>query len=158
MTDTSTSAATGSSSESSSASSPAVKGQGSRLDSGQGVTSISDSVVSKIAGIAAREVSGVADLGGSASSAIGGMVGRMRGSEEHSTSGVGVEVGERQAAIDIVMKVEYPARIHEVANSVRQNVMDRVQTMTGLEVVEVNVAVIDLSFPGGEDTSSTRVE
>lgn len=134
---------------------------GATLRSDAGTTSIADSVVSKIASLAAREVSGVAGLGGAASSAFGSVVGRIRG-EEHATSGVGVEVGERQAAIDIAMKVEYPARIHEVANAVRQNVMDRVQTMTGLEVVEVNIAVLDLAFPGGEHESesepSPRVE
>jgi uncharacterized alkaline shock family protein YloU len=47
--------------------------------------------------------------------------------------------------------VEYPARIHEVADSVRGNVIDRLQTLTGLEVVEVNIAVVDLVFPGAEE-------
>lgn len=129
------------------------------LDSGRGITTIQDSVVAKIAGIAAREVAGVADLGGAAASAIGGVMGRLRGSE-HSTAGVGVEVGERQAAVDIALQVHYPARLHEVANSVRENVVNRLETMTGLEVVEVNVAVIDLAFPEGQDESapSQRVE
>lgn len=129
-------------------------GSGAQLRSERGITTIQDSVVAKISGIAAREVGGVADLGGAASSAIGGVMGRLRG-EEHSTAGVGVEVGERQAAVDIALKVEYPARIHEVATSVRENVIDRIETMTGLEVVEVNVAVLDLAFPGGEDDEET---
>lgn len=129
------------------------------LDSGRGVTSIQDSVVAKIAGIAAREVAGVADLGGAAASAIGGVMGRLRGAE-HSTAGVGVEVGERQTAVDVALKVHYPARLHEVASSVRENVINRLETMTGLEVVEVNVAVLDLAFPEGEDEAapSQRVE
>jgi uncharacterized alkaline shock family protein YloU len=129
------------------------------LRDNRGVTTIQDSVVSKIASLAAREVAGVVSLGGATAIAIGGVMGRLRGSE-HSTAGVGVEVGERQAAIDIALKVEYPARIHEVASSVRENVIDRIETMTGLEVVEVNVAVLDLSFPGDEDEDdgSQRVE
>jgi uncharacterized alkaline shock family protein YloU len=135
--------------------SPARRDGGSLLQSDRGATSIQDSVVGKIASLAAREVSGVSSLGGAAASALGSVVGRIRG-DEHSTSGVGVEVGERQAAMDIAMKVEYPARIHEVANAVRQNVIDRVETMTGLEVVEVNVAVIDLEFPGGEDEAESE--
>ncbi|CAN5852417.1 Asp23/Gls24 family envelope stress response protein [soil metagenome] len=130
-------------------------GSGAQLESGRGVTTIQDSVVAKISGIAAREVGGVADLGGAASSAIGGVMGRLRG-QEHSTAGVGVEVGERQAAIDIALQVEYPARIHEVASSVRENVIDRIETMTGLEVVEVNVAVLDLAFPGGEEEDASK--
>jgi uncharacterized alkaline shock family protein YloU len=120
-----------------------------QLQSEQGTTSVADGVVAKIARLAAEEVEGVAELGGSVQGAIGNVVGRIRGSE-HRTSGVGVEVGERQAAVDITLKVTYPASIHEVADSVRQNVIDRIQSMTGLEVVEVNLAVIDLVFPGEE--------
>jgi len=134
---------------------PSRQRGGSELQSSRGVTTISDAVVAKIASIAAREVRGVADLGGTAESAIGGVMGRLRG-DEHSTAGVGVEVGERQAAIDIAMKVEYPAQIHEVASSVRENVIDQVEHLVGLEVIEVNIGVIDLAFPGGEDDEESQ--
>lgn len=130
-----------------------------QLETERGVTSIDDSVVAKIAALAAREIDGVAALGGSLSGALGDVVGRIRGSE-HRTSGVGVEVGSRQAAVDINCQMEYPASIHEVAESVRQNVIDRIESMTGLEVVEVNIAVNDLVFPGGDDgeSANARVE
>lgn len=123
---------------------------GLSLQSSRGSTTIADSVVAKIASIATREINGVASLGGGASSAIGGVVGRIRG-EEHSTSGVSVEVGEQQAAVDVTIRVEYPAPIQQVADAVRGNVIDRVESMTALEVVEVNVSVTDLAFPGDED-------
>ncbi|MDP9019753.1 MAG: Asp23/Gls24 family envelope stress response protein [Actinomycetota bacterium] len=134
-------------------------GSVAKLETEQGSTSIDDSVVAKIAAIAAREVDGVADLGGNLSGALGNVVGRIRGSE-HRTSGVGVEVGSRQAAVDINCKMLYPASIHEVADSMRQNVIERIESMTGLEVVEVNIAVNDLVFPGGqdEDSGTSRVE
>lgn len=131
------------------------------LETDRGSTSIDDSVVAKIAALAAREVSGVASLGGTLSSALGDVVGRIRGSDEHSTAGVGVEVGTRQAAVDISCQMEYPASIHEVADSVRQNVIDRIEGMTGLEVVEVNIAVTDLVFPSDQEqpqASESRVE
>jgi uncharacterized alkaline shock family protein YloU len=110
-----------------------------------GRTTIAESVVAKIASLAAQEVAGVDSLGGAISGAIAGVVGRVRGSE-HKTAGVGVEVGTRQAAVDLTMKVRYPFPIHEVADSVRQNVTERIEAMTGLEVVEVNIAVTDLAF------------
>jgi uncharacterized alkaline shock family protein YloU len=116
----------------------------------RGTTTIDDGVVAKIAGIATREVSGVASMGGSLSGAVAQVVGRIRG-EEHATSGVGVEVGTRQAAVDLSITVQYPAVITEVASSVRDNVIDRIEKLTGLEVVEVNIAVADLAFPGGEE-------
>jgi uncharacterized alkaline shock family protein YloU len=124
----------------------------------RGTTTIDDSVVAKIAGIATREVSGVASMGGSLSGAVAEVVGRIRG-EEHATSGVGVEVGTRQAAVDLSITVQYPATITEVASSVRDNVIDRIEKLTGLEVVEVNIAVTDLAFPGGEqEGDDSRVE
>jgi uncharacterized alkaline shock family protein YloU len=129
-----------------------------RSDDDRGTTTIDDGVVAKIAGIATREVSGVASMGGSLSGAVAEVVGRIRG-EEHATSGVGVEVGTRQAAVDLSITVQYPATITEVASSVRDNVIDRIEKLTGLEVVEVNIAVTDLAFPGGEEEGDqTRVE
>jgi uncharacterized alkaline shock family protein YloU len=118
----------------------------------RGKTTIAESVVAKIASLAAREVAGVDSLGGAISGAVAGVVGRVRGSE-HRTSGVGVEVGSRQAAVDLTMKVRYPFPIHEVADSVRQNVTERIEAMTGLEVVEVNIAVTDLAFDNDGDGS-----
>lgn len=112
-----------------------------------GRTTIAESVVAKIASLAAREVSGVDSLGGAISGAIAGVVGRVRGAE-HKTAGVGVEVGAKQAAVDLTMRVRYPFPIHEVAEAVRQNVTERIEAMTGLEVVEVNIAVTDLAFDG----------
>lgn len=129
-----------------------------RLETDKGVTSISEDVVGKIAAIAAREVEGVDSLGGAISGALANVVGRIRG-EDHATAGVGVEVGTRQAAVDISMTIRYPASIIDVTGSVRQNVIDRIESMTGLEVVEVNIAVSDLAFPGGDDDQHTgRVE
>lgn len=125
-----------------------------QLETERGTTSIDDAVVAKIAGIAAREVDGVAELGGTLSGALGNVVSRIRG-EDHATAGVGVEVGSRQAAVDMTCKVHYPASIPDVADSLRENVIDRIESMTGLEVVEVNIAINDLVFPGEEGEEGT---
>lgn len=127
-------------------------------ETSKGRTTIAESVVAKIAALAAKEVEGVDSLGGMLSGALSGVVGRIRG-DEHRTAGVGVEVGERQAAVDLSMTVRYPYPIHETAEAVRENVIDRIEAMTGLDVVEVNVAVADLSFEGGGlPPNGTRVE
>ena len=84
------------------------------------------------------------------SGAIASVVGRIRG-DEHATPGVGVEVGETQAAVDLSLIITYPAPIPEVTRNVRENVISRIEDLTGLEVVEVNIAVTDLKFPGEED-------
>jgi len=53
-------------------------------------------------------------------------------------------VGERQAAVDLDIVVEYGVSIVDITQAVRQNVMQRIQRMTGLEVTEVNVTVDDI--------------
>jgi uncharacterized alkaline shock family protein YloU len=126
-------------------------------DAQGGTTSIEDAVIAKIASIAAREVDGVASLGGTISSALAGVVGRIRG-DEHRTAGVGVEVGRRQAAVDLSLSVRYPASIPDVTDAVRQNVIDRIETLSGLEVVEVNIVVVDLDFPEQRNGREARVE
>lgn len=138
-------------SDTSSTSSPAQRGGGiTSLDSERGTTSIAEGVVAKIAAMAAREVEGVESLGGALSGALANVVGRIRG-DEHKTAGVGVEVGTKQAAVDVSMTIRYPASIPQVAEGVRQNIIDRIESMVGLEVVEVNVAVADLAFSDGTD-------
>lgn len=122
-----------------------------------GVTSIEDAVVAKIAGMAAREVEGVSDLGGAISGALAGVVGRIRG-DEHRTAGVGVEVGTKQAAVDLSLSIRYPASIPTVTDGVRENVVERIESLTGLDVVEVNIVVVDLDFPGEDRDDTSRVE
>ncbi|WP_351224474.1 Asp23/Gls24 family envelope stress response protein [Streptomyces sp. NPDC002133] len=112
--------------------------------SGQGSTTIADVVVQKISGIAAREVPGVYELGGGAARAFGAVKGRIPGASASAGQGVSVEVGQKQAAVDLEMLVEYGVSIPELAQDVRNNVIDSVEQMTGLEVVEVNINVNDV--------------
>lgn len=113
----------------------------------QGRTTIADVVVAKIAGIAAREVTGVHELlAQGAGGTIAGLAQRVTGGDPRA-QGVRVEVGEREAAIDLKMTLDYGVSIHQVADAVRQNIINRVQAMTGLTVREVNIAVDDLFFP-----------
>lgn len=138
--------------------------QDSTLASTHGRTSIADAVVSKIAGIATREVSGVHDLGGGASRAVGQLRQRIPGARTNLSQGVSVEVGERQAAIDIDLVVDYDVAIADLSTAVRRSVIAAVEQMTGLEVTEVNIVVHDvfLDEDGDEDDGdsdrTSRVE
>ncbi|GAA2800925.1 Asp23/Gls24 family envelope stress response protein [Saccharopolyspora taberi] len=135
-------------------------------ETSQGKTTIAASVVQKIAGIAAREISGVHAMGGGVSRAFGAIRERIPGgSGTSSTSGVQVEVGEKQAAVDLDIVVEYGASIVDLARAVRRNVITAVERMTGLEVIEVNISVNDIHLPsedgeegGGNGTATSRVE
>lgn len=124
-----------------------------------GKTTISSLVVQKVAGLATREVTGIHALGGGVSRAFGAIRERIPGSGTVTTSGVSVEVGEKQAAIDLDVVVEYGARIVDVARAVRRNVIGQVEQITGLEVIEVNIAVNDIHLPDENGESETsRVE
>ncbi|KOX23277.1 alkaline-shock protein [Saccharothrix sp. NRRL B-16348] len=130
-------------------------------DTEQGRTTIASSVVQKVAGIAAREISGVHALGGGVSRAFGALRERIPGAGTADTAGVAVEVGEKQAAVDLDIVVEYGASIVDLARAVRRNVIGSVERITGLEVIEVNIAVNDIHLPEeDEETEPTgsRVE
>jgi uncharacterized alkaline shock family protein YloU len=134
---------------------PASPGAGGQLETRQGKITIADTVVSKIAGMAAREVGGVFQLGGGAARAFGAIRERIPGSGgPNIAQGVAVEVGETQAAVDIDVVVEYGARITDLAAGIRRNVITNLERMTGLEVVEVNVAVNDIHLPTDEPSEA----
>ncbi|KAA0099929.1 Asp23/Gls24 family envelope stress response protein [Mycolicibacterium sp. P1-18] len=131
----------------------------STLVTSQGSTTIADTVVSKIAGIAAREVHGVHDLGGGASRVVGALRERIPGANVNLSQGVSVEVGEKQAAVDLDIVTEYGVSIADLATGLRRNVITAIERMTGLEVTEVNVTVHDVHLDGDdEDDDVARVQ
>ncbi len=117
----------------------------------RGRTTIADVVVVKIAGMAAREVPGVYEMGGGLSRTLGAVRDRVPGGRPNVGRGVKVEVGERQTALDLDLVVEYGVPISEVARDVRENVITAVERVTGLEVVEVNIAIGDVHLPDEDD-------
>ncbi|AIR97645.1 Asp23/Gls24 family envelope stress response protein [Streptomyces glaucescens] len=123
-----------------------------RRDPGtRGRTTIADGVVEKIAGLAARDVVGVHAMGSGVSRTLGAVRDRVPGGSKSVTRGVKAEVGERQTALDLDIVVDYGVSISDVARDVRENVIGAVERMTGLEVVEVNIAVGDVKLPDEED-------
>lgn len=131
--------------------------RGTEQKSELGKTTIANVVVAKIAGIAAREVEGVHQLvTQGVGKAIAGLTQKVIGSDERA-KGVEVEIGEREAAVDLIMIAEYGYNIPKVAEAVRRNIIDRIKEMTGLIVREVNIDVTDLYFPE-DDQPERRLE
>jgi len=110
-----------------------------------GTIQIAPEVIAVIAGLAAIETEGVAGMSGGISSGIAEFLGR-----KDPSKGVKVEVGQREAAVDVSLVVEYGYRIPEVCSAVQRNVKQSIETMTGLSVVEVNVQVHDVHFKTGD--------
>lgn len=108
---------------------------------------IANEVVGIIAGLAATEIEGIAGMSGGIAGGIAEMMGR-----KNLSKGVKVEVGEEQAAIDLFVVVDYGVRVPDVAWKVQENVKRAVESMTGLEVVEVNVHVQGVHFKSDESS------
>jgi uncharacterized alkaline shock family protein YloU len=130
-----------------------VGSQGSPLKGQMGNTTISNTVVAQIAGIAAleAEVEGI-QMGGT-SAAVGDFLQSVSGSVTGSSGsvdysrGVSAEVGEEEAAVDLSTTIEYGQSIPQITEAVRRNVINRVESLTGLRVSEVNITVNDIQVP-----------
>ncbi len=111
-----------------------------------GAIRIANDVVAVIAGLAATEIDGITGMSGSVAGGIAEMLGRR-----NLSRGVKVEVGEREAAVDLFVIVDFGVRIPDVALRVQENVKQAIESMTGLAVIEVNVHVQGVSFAEGQD-------
>lgn len=110
-----------------------------------GTIQIAPEVIEVIAGLATVEVGGVAGMSGGFAGGIAELLGR-----KNLSKGVKVEVGQREAAIDVSIIVEYGNKIPEIASSIQRNVKRSIEMMTGLHVVEVNVHIHDVYFKPAE--------
>jgi uncharacterized alkaline shock family protein YloU len=131
------------------------------LPSDRGRTRIADNVVAKIAGMAAREIPGVHSMGTGFARRVGQLRSIVPGTADAGqlTQGVEVEVGEREAAIDLDLVIWYGQSIVDVADGVRANVITRLETMLRQFIVEVNINIDDIYVEGLDvDQTKPRVQ
>lgn len=98
---------------------------------------IADDVVAVIAGKAVSEVAGVAGMAGG----FAGGISEVLSGKKNLSKGIKVEIGEKEAKIDVNIIVEYGVRIPDVAFEIQNRVKKAVETMTGLNISSVNVHV-----------------
>lgn len=108
-----------------------------------GTIKIANEVVAIIASLAASEIEGVASLSGGVGSGIAEILGHKKG--------VKVETGDEECFVDVSVIVDYGTSIPDVAESIQQNVKEAIESMTGLNAVEINIHVHGVNFPKKED-------
>lgn len=116
---------------------------------------ISNDVVSVIAGVAVSEVEGVAGMAGG----FAGGISEVFSGKKNLSKGIKVEATEKTAKIDVNIIVEYGARIPDVAFEIQNRVKKAVESMTGLNVMEVNVHVQGVNTdmqPKGENQEESQ--
>jgi uncharacterized alkaline shock family protein YloU len=125
-----------------------------------GTTRIADSVVAKIAGLAARDIPGVYSMGTGMARRMGQLRSIIPGGGETASAGQGVsvQVGEKEAAIDLDIVTWYGQSIVDISDAVRRNVVGQVEGMTGLKVVEVNIQVDDIQVESEQPVAQPRVQ
>lgn len=106
-----------------------------------GQIQIADEVIAVIAGTAAMEINGVVATSSNFTGDLAGMLGK-----KNFSKGVKVEVVENEVSIDISILVKFGYKIQEVASEVQKKVKIAIETMTGLDAVEINVIVTGVNF------------
>jgi uncharacterized alkaline shock family protein YloU len=116
----------------------------------RGETYIDDEVVAVIARIAAEQIPGVHKIGESSLRQIMSRLGRSHGVE--------AEVGLQEAAVDVEIVVEFGYSIRQIAEEMRERIIQTVESMTGRKVVEVNIFVVDVHVPKPERKQRRKLE
>ena len=104
--------------------------------------SVNTEVIEKMAEIAAKEVDGVAGLSKKTID-LKGIV-----KSKNAFKGVKVENINGAIEISVFICVKQNARVKEVAEKVQSNIEEKIQSMTGNAVTQVNVNVADIEFDG----------
>ncbi|NLD58496.1 MAG: Asp23/Gls24 family envelope stress response protein [Clostridiales bacterium] len=108
-----------------------------------GSVSFATGVVETIAGLAAQEVEGVSSMA-SVSTGFADMFSRK--SSRNFTKGVRVDIDGNMVAVDVTIIVEYGSPVPDVARNIQENIKKAIETMSGLDVRNVDVHVQGVSF------------
>ena len=102
---------------------------------------ISEEVLAAISAAATLEVEGVSALSANLGSDLAELLGK-----KHLTKGIHVQLEEEKVKVDLSILMQYGHTIPEVGKNVQDGVKNAIESMTGLEVAEVNVAVTGIVF------------
>ncbi len=109
------------------------------LDGGYGEVKIADEVIAIIAALAASEVQGVASMAGGATRELIERLG-----VKSLTKGVRVQVSETEVKAALNLNLKYGFNLPETCSEIQEKVKTAIETMTGLDVTEVNIKIANV--------------
>lgn len=113
-----------------------------------GKIEISPEVIEVIAAIAASEVEGVAAMRGNFAAGVAEKLGR-----KSHRKGVKVDLTDDGIVLDVYVIVEYGYSIPSIGQEIQKNIRQELQNMTALDVNEINVHVVGISFEHKESAN-----
>ncbi len=102
---------------------------------------ISDDVVANIVGLAATEVEGVTSLYGNITNEL-----LSKHAMRNTSKGVRISYEGNKVTVDVAINIGYGFSIPDVSANVQDKTKTAVETMTGLEVVGVNVKIASVDM------------
>ena len=125
-----------------------------KVEEVKGELTYEDKVIQKIIGLSLENVPGLLAIdGGFFSNLTGKLI-----NTDNVASGVNVEVGKKQVAVDLNVIVEYQTSVPELYKKIKEVVVSEISKMTNLEVVEVNVDVVDIKTKEQHEADSVSLQ
>ena len=110
-------------------------------ESNLGEIQIADEVVAIIAALAATEVDGVASMVGNITNEIVSKLGM-----KSLSKGVKVDILENIVTVSLALNIKYGCPVMEVSGKVQEKVKVAIENMTGLQVADVNVKIVNVDI------------
>ena len=125
-----------------------------KVEEVKGELTYEDKVIQKIIGLSLENIPGLLAIdGGFFSNLTEKLI-----NTDNVASGVNVEVGKKQVAVDLKVVVEYQRNIPELYKKIKEIVVSEIYNMTNLEVVEVNVDVVDIKTKEQHEADSVSLQ
>ena len=120
----------------------------------KGELTYENKVIQKIIGFSLENISGLLAVdGGFFSNLTDKLI-----NTDNVTSGVNVEVGKEQVAVDLNIIVEYKKNVPELYQEIKKVITNDISNITDLEVVEVNVNVVDIKTKEQHEADSVSLQ
>lgn len=104
-----------------------------------GEVRIADEVVAIIAGLAASEVEGVASMAGNVTRDLIEKLGM-----KSLSKGVKVTMEDDSVHVALAINIQYGFNVPATSSRIQEKVKTAIETMTGLEVAEVNIKIVNV--------------